>query len=186
MTSRATQSFRTVARFLSTRSTSTTGVCHEANLARVLARLNQTALPPAPPPGGLYIPTVKDGKHLYVSGHPPLDAEGNLIKGVCITNADVTNAKLAAAHTALAVLATVKTRVGDLNRVRRLIKSLGMVNCVPGFEGHPQVMNGYSEVMQEVFGDVNGVGVRSAVGMILPHGIATEVECLFEIDEDVD
>jgi len=145
--------------------------------------MGQSSLPPAPLPAGLYVPTVTDGKLLYVSGHLPLKENGDRITGVCHTDDDIEAAKLAAAHMALGVIATLKTRVGDLNNVKRLMKSLGMVNCVPGFEGHPQVMNGYSEVMQEVFGEVNGVGVRSAVGAILPFGIATEVECIFEIKE---
>ena len=134
-------------------------------------------------PAGLYVPTVIDRHLIYVSGHPPLDVDGNRILGVCKSDEDVAQAKIAASHCALAMLATLKSRLGSLNNVKRVIKSLGMVNCVQPFGSQPDVMNGYSEVMAEVFGNENGVGVRSAVGMVLPNEISVEVEAVFELVE---
>jgi enamine deaminase RidA (YjgF/YER057c/UK114 family) len=82
----------------------------------------------------------------------------------------------------LAILATLRTHLGSLNKVKRLVKSLGMVNCTPAFTEIPQVINGYSELMKEVFGDDAGVGARSAVGMnSLPAGVAVEIEAIFEV-----
>jgi enamine deaminase RidA (YjgF/YER057c/UK114 family) len=156
----------------------------EGRLPAVLASLGVTALPPSPKPAGLYVPTVRDGKFLYVSGHVPFTTTGERIKHLCITEADVAEAKVAAAHNALSILATLRTELGSLNKVQRVVKSLGMVNCQQPFANHPQVINGYSEVMMQVFGPVHGVGVRSAVGMVLPNGVATEVEALFELKEE--
>jgi enamine deaminase RidA (YjgF/YER057c/UK114 family) len=79
------------------------------------------------------------------------------------------------------MLSIIKADIGDLNRIRRIVKTLGMVNCTPEFEQHPAVINGFSELMAEVFGPDNGVSVRSAVGMFLPSGIAVEIEAMFEL-----
>jgi len=98
---------------------------------------------------------------------------------------DTAEAKRAARQTGLAILASLRARLGSLDRVRRLVKSFGMVNAVPDFAEHPQVINGYSELMAEVFGPDNGVGARSAVGMgSLPGNIAVEIEAVFEITEE--
>ena len=167
-------------RFATNRATLSTP---EMNLKKVLKRMGQTKLPPPATPAGLYVPTVIDRHLIYVSGHPPLDVDGNRILGVCKSDEDVAQAKIAASHCALAMLATLKSRLGSLNNVKRVIKSLGMVNCVQPFGRQPDVMNGYSEVMAEVFGNENGVGVRSAVGMVLPNEISVEVEAVFELVE---
>jgi len=79
------------------------------------------------------------------------------------------------------MLSTIKTHFGDLNKIKRIVKTLGMVNCTAEFGQHPQVINGFSELMAEVFGQENGVGVRSAVGMMLPNNIAVEIEAMFEL-----
>ena len=90
--------------------------------------------------------------------------------------------KLAARQVGLAILATLKENLGSLNRVKRVIKVLGMVNCVPEFERHPYVINGCSELFAQVWGEENGIGVRSAVGMgSLPDNIPVEIEALFEL-----
>ena len=81
----------------------------------------------------------------------------------------------------LTMLSTIKTHFGDLKKIKRVVKVFGMVNCVPGFEKQPAVINGFSELMAEVFGEDNGIGVRSAVGMILPSNIPVEVEAMFEL-----
>lgn len=152
----------------------------EARLDALLTRMGLTSLPEPPAPGGLYKPVLEMGRSLYVSGHPPIGPDG-VIKGVCKDDSDVASAKISAAHTALAVLASAKSHLGSLDRIHCVVKTFGMVNCEPGFSNHPQVIDGFSEVMAEVFGSDDGVGVRSAVGMVLPNGIATEVECVFNL-----
>ena len=112
-------------------------------IAAVLARMGQQALPPTPQPGGLYVPTVRDGRLLYVSGHAPYDGGGDMITGLCSSEEDVEAAHRAAAHNALSILSTLTATLGGLGGVKRLIKSLCMVNCAPGFGYHPEVMNGY-------------------------------------------
>ncbi len=93
-------------------------------------------------------------------------------------------AKLAARQVGLAMLATIKANLGSLNRVKRVIKVLGMVNCTPDFERHPFVINGCSELFAQIWGEENGIGVRSAVGMgSLPDNIPIEIEGLFELHE---
>ena len=95
---------------------------------------------------------------------------------------DIDQGKLAARQVGLAILATLKTNLGSLDKVKRVIKVLGMVNCIPDFENHPYVINGCSELFAKVWGEDNGVGVRSAVGMgSLPDNIPVEIEALFEL-----
>jgi len=165
----------------SSSSSSSSSSSPETNLQRVLERLGQKQLPPPATPAGLYVPTVIDRHLIYVSGHPPLDIDGQRILGVCHTDEDVAAAKIAASHCALAILSTLRSELGSLNNIHRVVKSLGMINCVQPFGSQPQVMNGYSEVMRDVFGETNGVGVRSAVGMTLPNSIFCEVEAVFEL-----
>jgi enamine deaminase RidA (YjgF/YER057c/UK114 family) len=81
------------------------------------------------------------------------------------------------------MLSTIKANIGDLNKIKRLVKTLGMVNSSPDFDQHPAVINGFSELMAEVFGEENGIGVRSAVGMFLPNNIAVEIEAMFELHQ---
>ena len=91
--------------------------------------------------------------------------------------------KLAARAAGIAILGTVKAALGSLNKVKRLVKTLGMVNATPDYKDQPIVINGFSELMAEVFGEENGVGARSAVGLgSLPGGTAVEVECIFEVE----
>ena len=95
---------------------------------------------------------------------------------------DPEKGKEAAQQVGLAILSTIKTSLGSLNKVKRVIKVLGMVNCVPGFEKHPYIINGCSELFKKVWGDEDGVGVRSAVGMgSLPDNIPVEIEAMFEL-----
>lgn len=138
-------------------------------------------LPPAPPPAGVYKPVLVVDNFLYISGQGCMRSDGTLIKGRVGYNLSLEEGKAAARQTALTMLATITTHFGDIDRIKRLVKTLGMVNCTPDFEDQPLVINGYSELMADVFGPDNGVGVRSAVGMMLPGGIAVEIEAMFEL-----
>jgi enamine deaminase RidA (YjgF/YER057c/UK114 family) len=147
-------------------------------------RFEQTGLtlPPAPKPMGVYKPFLIDGNHLYISGHGPFKDDGSLIKGRIGDTTDIEKGKEAAQQVGLAILSTIKSNLGTLNKVKRVIKVLGMVNCVPDFEKHPYIINGCSELFKKVWGDDNGVGVRSAVGMgSLPDNIPVEIEAIFEL-----
>lgn len=146
-----------------------------------LAKLNVT-LPPAPLPAGVYKPCLVDGKYLYVSGHGPVKDDKSLITGRVGKDMDMEEGKLAARQVGLAILSTIKAYLGSLDQVKRVIKVLGMVNCTPEFEKHPYVINGCSELFAEIWGEEQGIGVRSAVGMgSLPNNISVEIEALFEL-----
>ncbi len=140
-------------------------------------------LPPAPKPAGVYKPVLVAGNMLYVSGQAPLRTDGSLIKGRLGHNMNTEEGKQAARQAGLTMLSTIKAHFGDLGKIKRLVKTLGMVNSTPDFDQHPAVINGFSELMGEVFGNDNGIGVRSAVGMMLPSGIAVEIEAVFELYE---
>jgi len=139
-------------------------------------------LPPAPKPLGVYKPFLIDGNHLYVSGHGTVQDDGSLIIGRIGDSISAEEGKLAARQVGLAILSTIKTNLGSLNKIKRVIKVLGMVNCTPDFEKHPFIINGCSELFAKVWGEDNGIGVRSAVGMgSLPDNIPVEIEALFEL-----
>ena len=139
-------------------------------------------LPPAPKPLGVYKPCLIDGKYLYVSGHGTVQDDGSLIIGRIGEALTPEEGKLAARQVGLAILATITANFGTLNKVKRVIKVLGMVNCKPDFEKHPFIINGCSELFAKVWGEDNGIGVRSAVGMgSLPDNIPVEIEALFEL-----
>ncbi|HIG27211.1 MAG TPA: RidA family protein [Verrucomicrobiales bacterium] len=140
-------------------------------------------LPPAPKPAGVYKPIVIIGNTAYVSGHGPVRMDNSLIQGRIGEDLNEQEGFQAARQVGLAVLATLKSNLGSLDRVKRVIKVLGMVNCTPDFQNHPAVINGFSELFAEVFGEETGVGARSAVGMgSLPSNISVEVEAIFEIE----
>lgn len=141
-------------------------------------------LPPAPTPLGVYKPCLIDGNYLYVSGHGPVQNDKSLIIGRIGRDMNMEQGKLAAQQVGLTILATIKKHLGSLDKVKRVIKVLGMVNCTPEFEKHPYVINGCSELFAKVWGEENGVGVRSAVGFgSLPDNIPVEIEALFELHE---
>lgn len=122
------------------------------------------------------------GQMAYVSGHGPLKPDKSLITGRVGADLDLEKGKAAARQVGLAILATLRAELGSLDRVRRVIKVLGMVNCTPDFGQQPAVINGCSELFADVFGPDAGVGSRSAVGMgSLPGNIAVEIEAIFEI-----
>ena len=133
------------------------------------------------PPAGLYVSAVISGGLLHVGGHGPIAADGSMITGKVGTDVDLDTAKHAARLTGLQLLAAARLELGSLDRITRVVKVFGMVNCAPGFTNTPAVINGCSELFHEVFGEA-GVHTRSAVGMAeLPFDIATEIEAIFEI-----
>ena len=139
-------------------------------------------LPPAPKPIAVYRPVVVVDKLAYVSGHGPLRPDKTLITGRVGADLDLEGGKAAARQVGLAILATLQSQFGSLDRIKRIVKVLGMVNCTPDFADHPKVINGCSELFADVFGPENGVGARSAVGMgSLPGNIAVEIEAIFEL-----
>ncbi|MDP6330900.1 MAG: RidA family protein [SAR324 cluster bacterium] len=138
-------------------------------------------LPQAPPPAGNYVGAVRFGNLVYLSGHGPLQADGTYLCGKVPDEISSDDAYQSARLTGLNLLATLKAEIGDLDQVKRVVKVLGMVNASPDFKGHPQVINGFSDLMVEVFGEP-GRGARSAVGMgSLPNQIPVEVEMIVEV-----
>jgi enamine deaminase RidA (YjgF/YER057c/UK114 family) len=130
----------------------------------------------------VYRPLVIHGGLAYVSGHGPLKEDRSLITGRVGADLTLEEGKAAARQVGLAILATLREQLGSLDRIRRLIKVLGMVNSAPDFLDHPKVINGCSELFAQVFGDEYGIGARSAVGMgPLPGNIAVEIEAIFEL-----
>ncbi len=138
-------------------------------------------LPPAPPPAGLYKPVLVVDNFLYVSGQGPMKTDGNLMVGRVGDDLNLGEGKLAAEQVGLTMLSTIITHFGTVDKIKRVVKVLGMVNSTPDFGQHPLVINGFSELMADVFGIDNGVGVRSAVGMMLPGNIPVEIEAMFEL-----
>lgn len=140
------------------------------------------SLPPAPAPLGVYKPYLIDGKYLYLSGHGPVQDDKSLIIGRIGVDFDMEEGKLAARQVGLTMLSTIVTNLGSLDKVKRVIKVLGMVNCTPDFGRHPYIINGCSELFAKIWGEENGIGVRSAVGMgSLPDNIPVEIEALLEL-----
>ncbi|MFL5746931.1 MAG: RidA family protein [Niastella sp.] len=139
-------------------------------------------LPPAPSPLGVYKPYLIDGKYLYLSGHGPVREDKTLIIGRIGSDLNIEEGKLAARQVGLTMLSTICTHIGSLNKIKRVIKVLGMVNCTADFERHPYIINGCSELFAAIWGEENGIGVRSAVGFgSLPDNIPVEIEAMFEL-----
>ena len=147
-----------------------------------LAQLGIT-LPPAPAPGGVYTPVVIVDKIAYVSGQVPFDADGKMIVGRVGSDLTEEQGVAAARQVALTMLATIKASLGSLDRIKRIVKVLGMVNSTSDFQRHPFVVNGFSNTMVEIFGDA-AKAARSAVGMgSLPYNVPVEVEATLELHE---
>lgn len=147
----------------------------------ILTQLNIT-LPPAPKPLGVYKPFLIVGNLLYLSGHGPVQNDGSLIIGRIGDDMDPEQGKTAARQVGLTMLATIVQNIGSLQKIKRVVKVLGMVNCVPEFGKHPFIINGCSELFASIWGQDNGIGVRSAVGMgSLPDNIPVEIEAIFEL-----
>ena len=140
------------------------------------------SIPPAPSPLGVYKPYLIDGKYFYVSGHGPLRNDKSLIIGRVGQELNIEEGKLAARQVGLTILSTIKNNLGSFDKIKRVIKIFGMVNCILEFEKHPYIINGCSELFSAIWGEENGIGVRSAVGMgSLPDNIPVEIEALFEL-----
>ncbi len=132
--------------------------------------------------GSLILPCVRAGDLLFVSGHTPVGADGKSVVGKLGKDMEVKQGQEAARLVALRVLSVVRSELGSLDRVVRVVKALGMVNCTPEFTQSPQVINGFSELLIQVFGEGAGKGARSAVGMAsLPGGVPVEVEVIFQV-----
>ena len=139
-------------------------------------------LPSVFPPAGNYVSVVRTGALLFASGAGPVRPDGSIVTGKVGTDIDLDTGVEAARLTGLQLLAVLAAECGSLNRVKRIVKTFGMVNCAPGFNRTPQVIDGCSNLFVDVFGDV-GRGARSAVGMAeLPFDIAVEIELIAEID----
>lgn len=141
-------------------------------------------LPPAPQAAGLYKPMMVVGNLAYLSGHLPLLDDGTMMVGQVGSDQSVDQGNDAARQVGLNMLATLRAGLGSLDKIVRVVKLLGLVNSPSGFTQHPQVINGCSELLKEVFGDDHGVGARSAFGVPgLPAGAMVEIEGIFEIQE---
>ena len=143
----------------------------------------QITLPTPPKPVAKYKPAVLVGNMLYVSGHGPAKlGDQNPLLGKLGAKLTLEQGKESARLVGINILSTVKNALGSLDKVKRLVKTLGMVNATPDFKQHPQVINGFSDLMVEVFGAEAGKGARSAVGMSsLPGGIPVEIEAVFQV-----
>ena len=149
------------------------------------ARLSELGLelPPAPEPKGVYRPLVILDNLAYTSGHLPVRSDGAIVTGGVGAELDIQAGYDAARLVGLGILATLRKELGSLDRVRRVVKVLGVVNCTPEFDQQPAVINGCSELLAEVFGPEAGVGARSALGTgSLPLGVPVEIEAIFEIE----
>ena len=139
-------------------------------------------LPPAPKPAGVYRPILIVNDQLLVSGQGPVKEDGRLMQGRVGSDLDKDQGKTAARQVALTMLSTIITHAPKELIIKRIVKVLGMVNATPEFEDHPYVINGFSELFSEVFGEEHGIGVRSAVGMHLPQNIPVEIEAAFLLE----
>ena len=147
-------------------------------------KLKSLELPPAPKAVGVYKPALTIGNMCYTSGHLPVNTDGSLITGTVGKDVDQQAGYDAARQAGLTMLATLKSHLGELDKINRVVKIFGMVSCTPDFTQQPAVINGCSELMAELFGDDVGVGTRSAVGVAaLPLGVPVEIEAIFELKE---
>ncbi len=129
-----------------------------------------------------YVKAVRTGNLLFLAGHGPSKADGTNITGKVGADLTTEQGYEAARQTAISILSTLKSELGDLNKVKRVVKVLGMVNCTDTFTDQPKVINGFSDLMVAVFGE-KGKHARSAVGMnSLPSNIAVEIEIIVEVE----
>ncbi|MCH2213121.1 MAG: RidA family protein [Fuerstiella sp.] len=151
----------------------------EARLRDLGIELRESSAPSAP-----FRPAVQVENILYLSGHGPRKPDGGFVKGKVGKSLSMEEAQTAARLTGLDMLSTIRGALGSLDKVERLVKVTGMVNSTDDFTQHPQVINGFSTLMIDVFGEQAGKGARSAVGMSgLPFGIAVEIEAVFQVRE---
>jgi enamine deaminase RidA (YjgF/YER057c/UK114 family) len=139
------------------------------------------SLPAAPKPVANYVPSVRVGNLLFVSGHGPYNDGKTILSGKLGKDLTVEGGYQTARNVALNALSSVKAALGDLDKVRRVVKLLGMVNCTEDFKDQPKVINGASDLLVEIFGEA-GKHARSAVGMqSLPNEIPVEIEMIMEV-----
>ena len=135
-------------------------------------------------PKANYAPAVRTGNLIFLSGHGPLVNGQELLNGKVGLDLTIEEGKRAAELTALSLLSTLKAEIGDLNKVKRIVRVFGMVNCSDDFKQHPQVINGCSDLLVKIFGEEKGRHARAAVGMnSLPFGIPVEIEMIVEVFE---
>ena len=149
------------------------------------AKLNEMGieLPPAVTPMANYVPAVRSGNLVFLSGHGPLKEDGSLITGKLGSDLTTEQGYETARRGAIGLLGSMKAEIGDLDKVKRIVKLLGLVNCTSDFADQPKVINGASDFFVEVFGD-KGKHARSAVGTnALPMNIAVEIEMIVEVEE---
>jgi enamine deaminase RidA (YjgF/YER057c/UK114 family) len=145
---------------------------------------HKLTLPPVPLAAGLYKPMVIVGDLAYLSGHLPILADGTMLAGQVGNDCSVEDGCTAARQVGLNMLATLRSGLGSLNLVLRVVKLLGLVNAPSDFSQHPQVINGCSELLKDVFGEEHGVGARSALGVSgLPVDAMVEIEGIFQIEK---
>lgn len=153
----------------------------QVDFDKKLKELGIELFPPTKPMGS-YVKAVRTGNLLYLAGHGPTRADNSNITGKVGKDLTLEQGVAAARQTAIAILSTLKGELGDLNKVKRIVKVLGMVNCTEDFGDQPKVMNGFSDLMVAVFGE-KGKHARSAVGMYaLPSNIAVEIEIIVEVE----
>lgn len=141
------------------------------------------SFPATKPSKGIYKSCLTVGSLVYVSGHVSMKTDGSYINGKLGKDLSEEEGKVAARQCGLAILGSLKTHLGSLDRIKRVVKILGMVNATPDYKEHPVVINGCSELYVQLWGEENGKGVRSAVGMgSLPGNVAVEIEGIFEIE----
>lgn len=146
-----------------------------------LAELGITLATPRPPQAN-YVSAVTTGNYVYLSGTGPYRPDGTIMTGKVGDTATLEDGQAAARLTTLALLANLRAEIGSLDRVKRIVKLLGMVNCTPDFQQQPEVINGASDLLVEIFGE-RGRHARSAVGMAaLPRNITVEIEMIVEIE----
>ena len=160
-------------------------VCFQISFSqKIEKRLTELniVLPKVQPPIASYVNAVRTGNLIFLSGKGPTAADGKFISGKVGVDLTLDEGKAAARNTGLNLLAALKAEIGDLDKVKRIVKVLGMVNCPSDFTQQPQVINGFSDLMVEVFGE-KGKHARSAVGVgSLPSNIPVEIEMIVEVE----
>lgn len=147
-----------------------------------IKKLNIELFKPSPPIAN-YVKAVRTGNLVFMAGHGPSRADGTSIKGKLGADMTIEQGYEAARVAAISVLSSLKAEIGDLNKVKRIVKVKGMVNCTADFLDQPKVINGCSDLLVEIFGE-KGKHARAAVGMVsLPSNIAVEIEMIIELEE---
>jgi enamine deaminase RidA (YjgF/YER057c/UK114 family) len=157
-------------------------ICQDTMSAEARLKELNLELPPGPKLLGMYKPILIVDHFAYLSGHGPVSADGTSVCGKLGDTLQKEAGYEAARRTGLNMLATIRQHFGSLDAVKRLVKTVGFVNATPDFKDHPAVINGFSELMRDLYGPENGVGARSAMGAAsLPAGWAVEIEAIFEM-----